>query len=351
MPAKINFGLGEDMLQREGLADGPEVWEDGLRADTGRGSFEWWYFDAHFDDGSTLVVVYFTKPILNRNAPLMPGITLTITRPDGEKLSQFLTFPPEDFFSSREQCEVRIGNNRVQGNLTNYHLYAAGEALAADLDMQGIVPAWRPGTGKNYYDDHFNRYFAWFVAIPHGQASGTLTYDGKQHAVQGVCYHDHNWGNVGLETVLSHWYWGRAHVEDYTLIFVEMTANRKYSRQKIPVFMLAKGNNILIGDGRPLQMKASEFKQHPGGRLYPQQVKFDWQDISGRVLIDLGDMQVIEATTLLGTLSPWKRWIARLLGMNPYYFRFNAGMHLSVDLPGVKTQLDGNALYEIMLLR
>jgi hypothetical protein len=351
MPAKIIFGLGKDMLQREGLGDTPEVWEDGLRADTGRGSFEWWYFDAHFDDGSTLVVVYFTKPILNRNAPLMPGITLTITRPDGEKISQFLTFSPEEFTSSRERCQVRIGSSYVQGDLKNYHLYAAGEGLAADLELQGVVPAWRPGTGKNYYDDRFQRYFAWLAAIPHGRVSGTLTYEGKTHAVQGACYHDHNWGNVGLETVLSYWYWGRAHVEDFTLIFVEMTANRKYSARKIPVFMLAKGHSILVGDGRPLQMEARGFKQHPGGCMYPQEVKFNWHDSSGQVLIDLSDMQIIEATSLLGTLSTWKRWGARLLGLNPYYFRFNAGMNLFIDLPGEKARMDGRALYEIMLLR
>src|SRR2546423_3288344 len=36
--------------------------EDGMRTDGGKGSYEWWYFDAHLDDGSTLVVVFYTKP-------------------------------------------------------------------------------------------------------------------------------------------------------------------------------------------------------------------------------------------------------------------------------------------------
>jgi hypothetical protein len=79
-------------------------------------------------------------------------------------------------------------------------------------------------------------------------------------------------------------------------------------------------------------------------------VKFDWNDSSGHVLIKLFDMQVIEATPLLGTLSPWKRSVARLLGMKPFYFRFNAAMDLSIDLPDIKSQLNGFSLYEIMLL-
>ncbi|HWX27149.1 MAG TPA: hypothetical protein VNZ53_06895 [Steroidobacteraceae bacterium] len=30
--------------------------EDGQRIDTEKGRYEWWYFDAHLDDGATVVV-------------------------------------------------------------------------------------------------------------------------------------------------------------------------------------------------------------------------------------------------------------------------------------------------------
>jgi hypothetical protein len=32
-----------------------EPWEDGARTDNRRGTYEWWYFDAHLDDGAKLV--------------------------------------------------------------------------------------------------------------------------------------------------------------------------------------------------------------------------------------------------------------------------------------------------------
>jgi hypothetical protein len=41
--------------------DSVQPWEDGLRTDTGPGSYEWWYFDAHLDDGSSLVIMFYTK--------------------------------------------------------------------------------------------------------------------------------------------------------------------------------------------------------------------------------------------------------------------------------------------------
>jgi hypothetical protein len=36
----------------------PEKWEDGIRTSGEKGTYEWWYFDAHLDDGSTVVIVF-----------------------------------------------------------------------------------------------------------------------------------------------------------------------------------------------------------------------------------------------------------------------------------------------------
>ncbi len=53
MSKSITFCLGPEFLQRDGLTETVAPWEDGLRADTGRGFFAWWYVDAHLDDRST----------------------------------------------------------------------------------------------------------------------------------------------------------------------------------------------------------------------------------------------------------------------------------------------------------
>jgi predicted secreted hydrolase len=180
--------------------------------------------------------------------------------------------------------------------------------------------------------------------------SGTLAYDGAAHAVSGSGYHDHNWGNVDLNSVLSHWYWGRAHVGDYSLIFVEMNAVQDYGYMKIPVFMLAKGSQILIGDGTPLSMDARNFVSHPGGRDYPNEVDFNWQSGAGCVKLCLRRPEIIEASSLLGLLPRWQQRIARLVA-NPYYFRFNSNLRLDIDLPIEQASVQGRALFEIMMLR
>ncbi len=49
--------------------------EDGQRIGTERGRYEWWYFDAHLDNGATVVVVFYTKPNVSPNGPLAPRIS------------------------------------------------------------------------------------------------------------------------------------------------------------------------------------------------------------------------------------------------------------------------------------
>jgi hypothetical protein len=57
--------------------------EDGQRIGTEKGRYEWWYFDAHLDDGATVVAIFYTKPNVSPNGPLAPRITINLTLPDG----------------------------------------------------------------------------------------------------------------------------------------------------------------------------------------------------------------------------------------------------------------------------
>lgn len=353
MSKPVIFALGPEFLTRDGLTETIQPWEDGLRAATGRGAFEWWYFDAHLDDGSTAVIVFYTKSLINPSDPLHPTTSLTITRPDGEKLAEYAFSPAGEFAAAQEQCDVRSGPNWVKWSLQDgrwrYTLHAETGALSADLTFTGLVPPWRPGAGKIFFGD-LTRYFAWLPAIPYGTVAGNLKYDGQTHPVTGSGYHDHNWGNVALPAVMDHWTWGRAHLGPYTLIFVEQIAARKYGFTRMPVFLLAQGERVLADNARHLTMRSAQPLQHASRHVYPSQIDFIWACEGETVHLALRQAQVIEAVSLLTALPPLKRALARLL-VNPYYFRFRAEMELSIDLGGLQTVTRGPALYEMMLLR
>lgn len=349
MTKPVIFGVTPEFLAREGLTDTIRLWEDGLRAETGPGSFEWWYFDAHFDDGSTAVIVFATKPLLERGGPLKPSVMLTITRPNGKKLAAFPTYPANQFSASTANCNVQIGPNWVKGDLKTYLLHVETETACADLTFTGLVPPWRPGAGKSYFGDT-GHYFAWLPAIPFGRVKGTLSYDGQLHHVSGTGYHDHNWGNIGLNEIMDHWYWGRAHLGEYTLIYVEQIGAKEYGYTRMPVFMLARGDQILTGDGSKLSMKTTDFVRHPDGRAWPREVDFHWENGKDSVHLSLRQPSLIEGVSLLVSFPGWQRALLRLFA-NPFYFRFNAEMVLSLHLGGVHTTERGPALYEIMILQ
>lgn len=349
MPKSLIPAVSDEFLQRDGLSTEIALWEDALRTDLSRGTFEWWYFDAHFEDGSTAVIVFSTRPLLERKGSLKPNLQFTITDAQGTKYARFPVFAPHEFQASRERPEVYLASHWLRGNLHRYEVHVDLGDLAADLTFEGVVPPWRPGAGKVYFGD-FGHYFAWLPAIPFGQVTGTLRYAGRTHAVRGAGYHDHNWGNVDLNQVWDHWYWGRAHLGDYTLIFVEQEATLAYGRAKLPVFMLAKGDKILIEDGFPLRLETRRFVTHADGCQYPLEVDFHWEKGGELVHLALRQPQMIEATSLLLFFPAWQRRFLRLFG-NPYYFRFQAALHLHLQLSQLQDEVHGQALYEIMLLR
>src|ERR1700752_944835 len=134
-----------------------EPWEDGARTDDSAGTYEWWYFDAHLDDGAKLVVVFFTKHFTVPGKPLAPMIRIDLDLPDGTSYNKIAEFQPEEFSSSRDRCDVRIGGNSFSGDLHTYKIIARVQDLAVEISLTGEVPPWRPQTGHLYFglkDEH-----------------------------------------------------------------------------------------------------------------------------------------------------------------------------------------------------
>ncbi len=137
---------------------------------------------------------------------------------------------------------------------------------------------------------------------------------------------------------------------DFHTIFVEQVSTKKYGFQKLPVSMLAQGNRILIGDGRPLTLQLADWQTHSCGKQHPRRLDLHWQGEEGTVHLALRRPQQIEATSLLTALPRWRQWLLAWL-VNPSYGRFNAELELHIDLDDVQAVERANALYEMMLLR
>ena len=60
-----------------------ELWEDGMRTDGSKGTYEWWYFDSSYPDGTKLIIFFYSKSPIEVDGPIKPMSTMELTLPDG----------------------------------------------------------------------------------------------------------------------------------------------------------------------------------------------------------------------------------------------------------------------------
>jgi len=353
---EVRAAMGQaqrEALELNGLKDGVvELWEDGYRAANAADStFEWWYFDCQFDDGSTLVVTFSNKPHTAPNGPLVPTLLIIRQQPDGTSVHLEPTFAGTEFAASTERCDVRIGASTVTGDLEHYALHVEADGVAADVVIDRIAPSWRPGAGVSYFDKAKTSYLAWVVPVPYGTATATITEGGATKQLTGSSYHDHNWGNRLMGSFLDHWYWGRAHIGDYTLVYVQMTTKgfMGLGIVNIPTFFLAKGDQLITDDLLPLRLTTSDDVPGPGHQEHPTKLDWSWHTERGTITLTVRQPKLIESLDMRTDRKGFAK--ALHAGEHPMYYDFNADAVLDIDLVDLKDRVEGRTLFEKMMFR
>ena len=227
-----------------GLEDEIQIFEDGLRTNSKSGNYEWWYFDSKYEDGSSLVIIFFSKPVTSMKSGFSPYVSFDYIGSNGVEIHT--TYKSKDFKLSKEMCDVRIGDCYIKGDLKHYEIYFKNDVVECSLSLDGSVPSWRPYSGHILFGK--KDYFAWIPAIPEGVVNGELKTSNINIILHGTGYHDHNWGNKLMLLLMNDWYWGRAKVGDYVVVSSYIYANKKDNYAATPVFMLAKDGKIIADD-------------------------------------------------------------------------------------------------------
>ena len=225
--------------------------EDAARIGTEPGCFEWWYFDAMLQNGVSIVVVFYTKPATSPQLPLTPAVSINIRRPNSnDPPKDPKLFAPAEFKALPGRCDVSIGSNRIEGNLSNYSVEAAMDGVSVKMQLRSLTPPLRVGTGHLLFDrEGSERYFGWLAPVPRGVVNVEYELDGEHVTQTGAGYHDHNWGNAPMVGMIHDWYWGRAQVGDYTIIAAHVTPQAVYGQATHTDFILIKnGQFIARGD-------------------------------------------------------------------------------------------------------
>ena len=330
-----------------------ELWEDAMRTDGSRGTYEWWYFDSSYPDGTKLIIFFYSKSPIEVNGPVKPMSTMELTMPDGTKYEEVVSATIEDSFYSKEMCDIRIGDCHMDGNLKQYNIVFKGNTLSATVRLTNTVPAWRSQCGPILFGDREEYYFNWLPATPEGDVLADVTYPGGQLHLEGSGYHDHNWGNISMLKLMHHWYWGRAKIGDYKVISSWITAEKKYGYKEFDVFMLAKGSQIL-GDNANHTLKFLPQEEyidaHTGKPVY-NKVIYEYETPDGEnYRITYHRRNDISRQNFIDLLPGVVRLGARLVGFEGSYLRFEGSATIEKLENGVTVEsvTEDAAVWELM---
>ena len=318
------LGSTAEDYQRIGISPGQVApWEDGARTDGGAGSYEWWYFDAHLDDGAKLVVVFFTKEFTAIGKPLAPMIRIDLTLPDGTTVEKLAEFDAGTFSASTDSCDVRIGANVFAGDLHTYTIRAKAEDVEVDVTLTGTVPAWRPESGHWLFGDEGEQIFAWLPSVPEGKVEATYSIGGKTSTTTGVGYHDHNWGNTLMLKLMHHWYWARGSAGPYSVIASYITAEKQYGYSTLPVFMLARDGKLIADDKSKVTFEElGRYTDTHTGKPVANVTRYTYTDGDDRYVVTYTRHSDLSTTKFTDNLNAPKRFAAKLTGFDGAYLRF-----------------------------
>ncbi|MGC2288999.1 MAG: hydroxyneurosporene dehydrogenase [Thermoplasmata archaeon] len=331
-----------------------QPWEDGMRTSGESGSYEWWYFDSHLEDGSSLVVTFYTKWMLQPKGPEAPMVQVDLDRPGKPTQHVIIHATPEQFSATPERCDVRVKECYFRGDLHTYQIKVVDDNLTIEAELVGQVPSWRPATGVTYFGARDEHTFAWMPAVPQGKVTVTLTEkNSAPETLTGIGYHDHNWGDVVMSKLLNHWYWGRAQAGPYSVIAAYLYAEKEYGRTELPQIMIAKDGRIVADQASQVRLVLEDVAtDSKSQKPVANRVIYDYtQDERVRYRVIFQRSQTILDYKLADTVTGFKHVLARMARVDGAYLRFSGSVTVEKYEEGTRVeQVSDPGIWELMYL-
>jgi hypothetical protein len=325
--------------------------------------FEWWYMDIISNNGYHIVVIFHA-----------PNYTFTFLEPitevhvynlNGEKIEQRWCVGKRRVIF-KDEYGVAIDSNYFKGRYPHYELFLKNEDFELDLEFNSQIEGWKLGTGLLFRDNRdTGRCFNWVVPVPRATVSGKMKIGNKLIEVDGIGYHDHNWGNLVLRDFFSWWYWGRIFTDEYTLVY----ANIKKKSGNINPFMMARKGKIVVSTDK-IETFQDYWTCRDTASGFPRQLTIKVTDGNEKIELTTKVYKILESTEyyfnpfqnlfprkVLNAILSQSHFLSRIpflgktikndLGRS-VYLRLLVNYDLTVNS---KETFTGISIQEIMLLR
>jgi predicted secreted hydrolase len=298
--------------------------------------YEWWYFDASFENGYHMVAAFHYRNLFLR--PMSPSLQLFIYRPDGTRLENYELVPPERASADPDYCCVTMGESRVRDMGDYYLLDLRIKDCGAGLTFRNEVPPWKPGQGFNYKDEDSGMTAGWVVPVPHGAVEGELFIEGERVPVSGKGYHDHNWGNYPCHRTFRGWYWGRIHHERYTVDYGWVLPREKDAPVASPL-MIARPGEIVLSTDRVRAKLRDTRVDGESGHEFAGRLTLGTRELGVEMELDIRTDRILESARL-----------PRVTERDQHYYRFLADYDMRLAVDGSEDRVKGEMLHEYIIL-
>jgi hypothetical protein len=341
--------------------------DDAIHYEPTAGFFEWWYFDACFDNGYHIIFELFSS--MWNEVVASPKAAIHVHAPHGKNITVVETYDVSQLEASGARCELRVGAHFVRESNGSYEIRWRCQDVAIELTWETQAAGWLPGTGALFSDQTTGKHLNWVIPVPRARVNGQLHLQGASFFVKGLGYHDHNWGNTSMNRAFSGWYWGRAFISDYTVVYADVIAGKGDSALHVsPCLVVCGGKRILVTD--TITVVPGDVVHDPILKIfYPRRVEvfFRREDLPGRLVLQASDIwergvfpgRMIRHPLLrkMGEVIFWRtrgfpklstavgRWMEQWV-----HLKVLADCQMYISCSGCEEVLSGTAIHEITLL-
>jgi hypothetical protein len=200
------------------------------------------------------------------------------------------------------------------GDLHRYYITAAIEEISVEIELTGEVRAWRPKSAHLYFGSEGREsLFAWLPSVPQGVAHVRYKIGHEEYRASGSGYHDHNWGDVPMQTLMHNWYWGPAKAGPYTVIACHITATEAYGYETQILYMLAKDDEIAADDHERVSFEIERVATDGRtGKPVADITRYTYRDGDARYVVTFERQKTIVQTIFTGFDGAYHRFTGKV---------------------------------------
>ncbi len=311
----------------------------GLISDEGGGYFRnlSYYYTARLNDGIaiTLVLYRWTYGILGGW-----GLFVAALGPDGVPHVLDARFGEPTVEITAHRYRISFNGGTVEGSSAHHHIAVDREGFGCDLQIDNLLPPWRPGDGVvrlSAQDDIFVRMA---VPVPWATVRGTVRFGEHRIAVSGQLYGDSSLAVLPMNRQNSPLYAFRAfspqEVPGGERWFASMLlsySDPAYGTVPIPTMILARGGKWVFTTKDFTLMPLGLQKDPSTGATYPTRMAV-YAERHGYVLNGVfSNSRLVWLTDVFKELPPVLKAVAQAFLKRPVVYRFAGAFQGTVTDP------------------